>query len=64
MVDEVAAKCGIYLFNVLFHNVWDLTDTDLEFKNGALGERRRTSLVISMPQNSYICTLLPKIRKL
>lgn len=40
MAGEVAAKCGICLFSVLFRNVWGSTDIDLEFKNGALGKKK------------------------
>jgi len=35
---EVNAKYGICVFSVLFLNVWDSTDTDLELKDGTLGK--------------------------
>lgn len=35
---EVNAKYGICLFSVVFLNVWDSTDTDLELKEGTLGK--------------------------
>lgn len=41
MAGEFAAECGICLFSVLVCNVWDPTDIDLEFKNGALGKKKK-----------------------
>lgn len=41
MAAEFAAECGICLFSVLFCNVWDPTDIDLEFKNSALGKKKK-----------------------